>query len=400
MNRNANTTIDFLTILIRRWKFIVTVFLLVTMIAVVFSLILPLWYRAYTTILPPVEDDGLSTFTSLLSDLPLRALGLGGGVSDQTELFLAMLKSRTVMESAVSEFDLINLYKAKNIEKTIKELRGHAGAHLDDEGTITFFAEAGTPWFGTFRPAKKDEARELARDMANFFIEELDRINKQLKTVRAKNIRIFIERRYQQNIDDLHAAEENFKKFQQEYGTVALEQQTSATISAAAELKAQIITKEVEIGVLQKSVGETHGEYVRARNELRELNRKYQEFKSEKGEYAPIDDDRVDRQDLFLRLDEVPSLGLQYVRLYREVLLQEKIMEFLLPQFEQAKIQEAKDTPTVQILDEAVKPIRKHRPKRAMIVVFFGFLSCVFSVMYIYVKPTLITMAAEIKKHV
>ena len=400
MDRKKNTTIDFLTILIRRWKFIVTVFLLVTMIAVVFSLILPLWYRAYTTILPPVEDGGLSTFTSLLSDLPLRALGLGGGVSDQTELFLAMLKSRTVMESAALEFDLINLYKAKNIEETIKELRSHAGVHLEDEGTITFFAEAGTSWLGTFRPTKKDEARELARDMANFFIEELDRINKQLKTARAKNIRIFIERRYQQNIDDLHTAEENFKKFQQEYGTIALEQQTSATISAAAELKAQIIAKEVEIGVLQKSVGETHGEYVRARNELRELRRKYQEFKSEKSEFAPLDDNRADRQDLFLRLDEVPGLGLQYVRLYREVLLQEKIMEFLLPQYEQAKIQEAKDTPTVQVLDEAVKPIRKHRPKRAMIVVFFGFLSFVFSAMYIYIKPTLITMAAEIKKHV
>ena len=102
-------------------------------------------------------------------------------------------------------------------------------------------------------------------------------------------------------------------------------------------------------------------------------------------------------QDLFLRFEEVPEIGVGYARLYREVVLQEKIMEFLLPLYEQAKIQEAKDTPTVQVLDEAVIPIKKHRPKRAIMVVFFGMLSVIFSVLYWALRPSAVALYEQLR---
>lgn len=383
--------IDYLKVLFKNRKFIIIIFLVVTVITIVISLLMPVWYRAQTTILPPIEESELASFSSLISDLPLKALGLGGKTS-QAEIFLATLKSRTVMEAAARKFDLMKRYKARNIEDTVKELRSHVGINLDDEGTITLFVEAGTPWFTIFKKENSDTARELARDMANFFITELDRVNKHLKTARAKNARIFIEKRYQQNINDLHRAEEEFKQFQQKNGTIALPEQTTATISAAAELKAQIIAKEVEIGVLKKYVGNSHADLVKSRNELMELKRKYNEFKSKRQRRGQ------DSQDLFLNLEEVPDLALQYARLYREVMLQEKITEFLLPQYEQAKIQEAKDTPTVQVLDKAVKPIRKHKPKRAIIVIFYSFLSLILSSMYVLFKPAALAFLKELKK--
>ena len=70
---------------------------------------------------------------------------------------------------------------------------------------------------------------------------------------------------------------------------------------------------------------------------------------------------------LFIPLNEAPDLGLNYIRHYREVSLQQKILEFLLPQYEQAKIQEAKDTPTVQVLDKAVTPVKRKKPKRRLL---------------------------------
>ncbi len=397
MEKEHFINIDLIKLLLRNIKIIIITFLSVTVLSVIFSLILPEHYRGQTTILPPLEEDGLSSFASLISDLPLNALGLGTG-ADQSTLFLATLKSRTIMEAVAGEFNLIERYKKKNMEETVKALRKNVSTHLDDEGTITLSAIAKTPWFPVFNRSKRDEARVLARDMANFFIEELDEVNRRLKTERASNTRIFIEKRYEENISDLHQAEEALKNYQIQYGTIALPEQTQATIAAASEIKAQIIAKEVEIGVLQRSVGPTHSELIKAQNELTELEKKYKEFESRQmGSVLNNDRNEIER-DLFLPLNDLPDLGLQYIRLYREVVLQETIMEFLLPQYEQAKIQEVKDTPSLQVLDKAVTPIRKHRPKRAIIVVFFSFLSVILSSAYIIAKPSLLNLYHELKE--
>ncbi|MBN2011728.1 hypothetical protein JW960_20530, partial [candidate division KSB1 bacterium] len=323
-----------------------------------------------STILPPVEEGGLSNFAALLSDMPLKALGLGSGVSDESVMFTATLNSRTVMESVVNKFDLINRYRAKNMEEAVRNLRKHAGVVINDEGTLTIFAEARATWFCFFIHSKRNEARELSKDMTNFFVAELDRVNKRLKSERARNSRTFIEQRYLENVNDLTVAENDLKQFQQKYGMIALPEQTAATIKAAGELKAQIVAKEIELGIVEQAVDHSHSEYIRIKRELNEMQKRYNEMK------APIDYDNPDGRkiDLFIPLEDAPEVGLEYARRFREVFIQEKILEFLLPQYEQAKIQEAKDTPTVQVLDEAVLPVRKHRPKRAIFVVFFTLL--------------------------
>jgi len=378
----------------RKTILLVTVFTM--LIAALFSLAMPLWFRAYTVIMPPQDEGSMFDFGSLLSDLPLQALGLGGA-SDQATLFMAMLRSRTVAEAVAEAFQLQTLYSAKNMEETLRELRRHYGVSLDDEGTLTLFAEARTPWFPLFHQSERDQARLLARDMANAFISELDRISKRLKSERAGNTRIFIETRYQMNIADLHRAEEAFKQFQKQYGTVALPEQTAATIAAASELKAQVIAKEIEMGVLEATSGSSHSAYLLAQKERQELEKRYQDFVRSRGSSPEFDSETDHGGDLFLSLGDVPDLGLQYARLYREVMIQEKIMTFLLPQYEQAKIQEAKDTPSVQILDEAVSPIRKHRPKRAVFILFFGFLACVISSTGFILRPAIAALYAELR---
>jgi uncharacterized protein involved in exopolysaccharide biosynthesis len=396
MGKNHFINIDLIKLLFKNMKTIVIVFVIMTVLAAVFSLILPEDYRAQTTILPPLDEDGFSSFAALISDLPLNALGLSSA-PDQTTLFLATLKSRTLMEAVANKFGLIQLYKKKNMEETIKTLRKYVSTYLEDEGTITLSAIAKTSWFPLFNRSQRDTARILAKDMANAFIEELDKINRQLKTERARNTRIYIEKRYEQNITELYQAEEALKSYQIQYGTIALPEQTQATIAAATEIKVQMIAKEVEIGVLQRSVGPTHSELIRAQNELIELGKKYDELESWQKETPVNDDDQEIQKSLLLPLNDLPDLGLQYLRLHREVVLQETIKEFLLPQYEQAKIQEVKDTPSLQVLDNSLIPIRKHRPKRAMIVLFFGFLSLIFSSLYITTKPAILKLYNELK---
>ncbi len=386
-------SIQILRLLYQKKVSIITFVLVIAVLSFILSSIMPQVYKAQTTILPPLEDEGMFNFASLISDLPLKALGLGS-ISSGTELFIAILESRTIMDTTINKFDLIKRFRSKDREKALKKLKKHIAVNLDDEGTITLAVEAETPWFSG--KTKKDEARVLSRNMTNFLIEELDRINRRLRSERGKNTRIYIERRYQQNLDDLRQAEENLRTFQEEHGILYLPEQTQATISTAAGIKAQIIAKEVEFEISNKILGSTNSQSLQLKKEVDILNQKYHEFKFGKEDKKYMDNGSVN--DLFLPFDEVPELGIEYLRLYREMLLQEKLLEFTLPQYEQARIQELKDTPTLQVLDKAVTPIKKYRPKRIIIVIFYSFLTFLLMSAYLVYKPALVTFIDDIKQ--
>lgn len=367
--------IDYFSVVVKWRKLIFVNFIVVCSITAIISLIVPKTFSANSTILPPANEADVFGLSSLIGNLPLGPLGFGG-VSEETYTFMAILHSRTVMEAIAKKFALMQRYDYENMEYTVEELRENVIVEINEDGTITLSSMASTK----FLPGEEEEneARNLARDMANAFIEELDKVNTQLKTEKAHNNRIFIEKRYEQNINDLKNAEEELKTFQKTYGVIALPQQTVLAIETAAELNANIIAKEVEVSVLSGYVSESHSELTRAKSELTELRRKFDEMKT--GRNRDLNNNGTQNTRLFIPLNEVPDLGLKYIRHYREVSLQQKILEFLLPQYEQAKIQEAKDTPTVQVLDKAVTPVKRKKPKRTIMVLLAGLLSMVFSV--------------------
>jgi len=372
MTTKKSDTLDYLSLLLSWRRKIIINCLIICVLAAGISLMLPKMYKSSTTMLPPTSDGGDLGLSSLLGNLPLGGLGLGMGMmSEETNTFIAILSSRTIAENVINHFDLIKRYKSENMEEAIRTLNGRIEVKINDEGTVTFSALAKTPFLSTKKEV--NDARFLARDMANYFILELDRVNRRLKTERAGNTRVFIEKRYNQNLDDLKLAEEKFQAFQKKYGVIALPEQMAATIQAAAELKAQIIAKEVEVGYLSNFVNKSHTKRIMAQTELDELRKKYSQY--ETGHNEQEEEIKHKSSDLFISLQDAPDLAIQYLRLFREVKLQETIMEFLLPQYEQAKIQEAKDTPTVQVLDPAKAPIKRKSPKRMIIVLVTGFFS-------------------------
>lgn len=384
MEKKEFTFIDYLYILVKWRKFLIINFFIVCFFAGIIGLILPRWYTAETVILPTAGSGDAMGISSMLSNLPMGGLGLGlGGVSEETNTFIAILNSRTMLETVAKEFDLINRYEARNMEEAVKALRGNIQTDISEEGTLVFRAKASTPYFSS--DEEKNGARVTAKDITNFFIKELDRFNKQLKSDKAKSTRIFLEKRYKQNLTDLKRAEDELKNFQEKFGAIAVPEQVVATITIASELKAQIIAKELEVSGLRKYVSENHPTLLKAQNELTELHEKYSDFLIEKKVSNNSNNSTPIANDIFLPLENIPQLGIEYLRLYREVTLQEKILEFLLPQYEQAKIQEAKDTPTLQILDEAVLPIHKSSPKVLIIVIGAGFSCLILSLIFILI---------------
>lgn len=372
--------LDYLSVLVRWRKFIIVNFFVVCFIVAGISLVIPKWYKSSATILPPTRDSGFN-FGALMNNLPIGALGMGfGAVSEEASMVIAIMNSRTVMESVVREFGLVERYKSENLEEAVRTLRGNVSIELTEENTIKLAATAKTPYFA-FRK-EDDRVRDLVRDMTEYIIHQIDNTNKRLQTEQAKNTRVFIEKRYFQNVEDLKKAEEELSAFQKTYGTIALEEQTKATIDAMAQMKAQLAMKEVELNIQEKYLGKDHADYIKIKNEYNELKNKFQDLmRGETGTNLDVS--------VLVPLNQVPTIGLEYVRLYREVKLQESIMEFLLPQYEQAKIQEAKDTSTIQVLDKPSRPIKRFKPKRSIMVLAAGFISVLFCFAAAYVSLNL-----------
>ncbi|MHA1855128.1 MAG: GumC family protein [Promethearchaeota archaeon] len=376
MEKRKVNLLDNLKILIIWRKFLFFNSLIICIIALIFSLLMPRWYTSNATILPPTSEGAQFGLASFIKDLPFGDMGFTG-VSGETSIFMAILDSRTLLESVVRKFNLMKIYKEKYLVDAIRCLRSHLSVKINEDETISLTVEAGTGWFPT--RAKQQRAQNMAKEMADFILSRLDSINKKIKLEKAKNQRIFIEKRYLQNLADLKNAENKFRDFQDKYGAIALPEQTQAAITAAAELKAAIYSKEVELGVMETYLDKTHPEFIRKKRELEELRLKLNEMK-----FGDVTSSKT--KDIFLPFETIPEMGMKYARLFREVLLQEKLLEFLLPQYEQAKIQEAKNTPTVQVLDKPNLPEKKSRPKRIIVVLLAGIISLFFGIVFILIR--------------
>ena len=348
-------------------------FVTVCLVFAVLSLNMPKTFRVTATIIPPAPQQNLGMLNAITSALPLGGLGFGQ-MDYESMTLLVILNSRTVKEDVIKKFNLMKFYDVETMEDALETLGANTLFDFDDEGTISITADVSTGWFSG--EEEDDQVKQLATDIANFFIADLDSVNKKLKTEQARFQRIFLEKRHNENIRVLKEAENMLKTFQEEHRVVSLPDQTRAAIEAAAAIEIQIQTNEIRLEVLEKTISPAHPEIERVRNEISGLKSKLTEMQ------AGSRDEMV-----FPGFSEIPDLTVQLLRLKRDVEIQNALFAFLTQQYEEAKIQEAKDTPTLQVVDWAVKPEKKHEPNRAIFVIFFSFLSIVLTSLYIIYKP-------------
>jgi len=358
---------SYLTVLVGYRRFIFLNLVGVCLIVAIISLLLPSWYRATTTILPPGgEALGLAAASSLLG----TASGLATSFSlpfmaTPSDVIAAILKSRSVGEAVVQKENLMEAYKTKSLENALRELFSHVSVMVTEEGLISLSYE--------------DKDRIRASNVANRFVEELDRINRETSSSQAKNARMFIEKRLTQTQKELTRAEENLRRFQEENKTILLNEQMKAAIEKAADLKAQMVSSEIDLNVLSKTLSFSHPQIKSLRSRINEMKRQLEIL-----QLGNQEEDSEGKTVLDVPFAEVPSLSLKLARLAREVKIQEGVFELLTQQYEQYKIQETKDTPTIQILDRAVPPERRAKPKRALLVGLSGILSIFASLVFIF----------------
>lgn len=373
---------NYLAVLVKYRRFIFFNFIFICFTVGLLSLFLPNWYRAKTTLLPPERGGlGVGISSSLLGEFStLSGLSLPM-TATPSDVFAAVLKSRAVVEPVVQQENLLKVYGVSKMEDGLMEFFSHLQVKVENEGIISIEFE--------------DKNKDRAAQIANLLVEELDRVNRMTSTSKAKNARIFIEERLSQTQTNLKAAEDSLRSFQERNKAIVLDEQMKAAVQAAAELKAEMTSAEIQMNVLGKNMSPDHPQIQQLKSRINEIRRQL-------GMLESGSESTKDKNVLGVPFSQVPSLSLELARLTREVKIQEKLFELLTQQYEQYKIEETKDTPTVQVLDKASPPETKYKPKRAIMVLIAGiaslFLSVIFSFSLEYIERTKRKQPEDYKK--
>ena len=354
---------DLVLVLAKHNRFIIKLTASVAVLAVAISLIMPNIYTAKTVILPPQQ--GASTASMLLGSLGGLA-GLAGGaagIKSPNDLHIGMLKSRTVADKMIARFNLKQKFKAKTIEATRKALAGATVIASGKDGFITI--------------EYSDEDPKFAASVANAYVEELDKLNNTLAVTEASRKRLFFETQLKMTRDNLAAAEVGFKQTQERTGLIQPEAQGQAIIMAASNLRAQVTAAEVKLQSMGSFATPQNPDYQKLQQNLTSL--RAQLVKAERNGVQG-------RGDIMVPTGKLPETGLEYIRKMRDLKYQETLFELLSKQFEIAKIDEAKEAALIQVVDKALVPEQKSKPKRSLIVILATLMAFFLSVLLAFVR--------------
>jgi tyrosine-protein kinase Etk/Wzc len=366
----------------RRWV-VIYLFLASVISAAIISLLMTPIYQAKATLMPVESSQGrFAAALGSLQNIPFVGGAVGGALGKTaTDKLVSILNSRTVAEETISKLDLIKvIFKEQWDEKkgqwkteepptmqdTLRILqKGMVKVTDDRKGLISITVE--------------DESPKLAAAIANEYTVALqDFLNVNAISL-AKRNRIFLEKQLELTKSDLQKAEEDLKTYQTKKKVVAMDAQSEAAIKALADLKAQVIAREVQLGAFREFATNANPDVKRMEDELREL--RLQLKRLETGSKNPHSDDSIGA---IITLNEAPTVGLGYSRLKRDALIQEKVFELLTQQYELARIEEGKDDITFQVIDPAVPPEKRIKPRRTLNVILAGIASLFFGILLVF----------------
>lgn len=377
MNKESNSKkevnlLDVFLVLAKNKWFITKIVFSITLIALIISLVWPKTYKSTAQILPPVQQESLGgSIGGVLGGLlPMKMSSDKLG----SEAILVVLKSRKLREEVIEEFNFQEVYSSNIMEELLRKISANTELEEIRDGGFGFNPIV------ALEISFVDKDPERAHAVTEFYITKVDSIVRSLNKLNADESFDMISRRYEKNIADLARAEEELKHFQETYGILEVESQSKAIVETLADLRSSSIELELKINLLEQTVNENNSELVTLKRSQQELDRKYNEM---------VNFSEINPQvDIFHSLQDMPDLSLQYMRKYREVIIQNKILEVVMPQYEQQQMLMNDSSRNIQIVDEASFPTYKHHPKRAIIVLAGMFFSLFLSFIIIYIKET------------
>ena len=403
-----------LFILWRKRRFVAKNVVIVAVASVIIALLLPKWYSSEATILS--SGAGRFNILSSISPIPISDFGLSS-ISEDINTFIAILNSRSVKEYMVKKFDLVNRYDEKDLEFAMVAFEDKMELEVTEEGTLKI--------------SVIDKKPEIAKAMVVELLTKLDSVNQQLGMDKGRFNREFLEQRLNETKTDLAIAEIRLKDFQEKTGIIDIVSQ----ISAQYEAYGQIYIQEMQAyGQLynQEMIAYTELYSLKAQTEI-QLNvskvtlnpnnpavKRYEIMLNEQEKQLDLITSSLDKQLLdiisgfekiegknlinelehlptMINFDNFPVLGMENARLIRELTIQNTLLELLVPQDETARLEESKNIPTLQVIDEPKVAINKTKPIRSLIVIASVIMAFLLSIVYIYLDYYSVDFRKQLK---
>ncbi|MDP8267299.1 MAG: Wzz/FepE/Etk N-terminal domain-containing protein [Candidatus Tenebribacter davisii] len=359
-----NRQIDLLDLtyfILKHKIFIIFTTIIVSIAAVVYSLLVPFSWTSTTTCLSVNnENSGFSLGSSSL--LGLGSSILGGGVSENQNL-ITIMQSREFSEDIIKKFNLIEHLKIQEsdsilaMELAVKSLvKNITDIGINEEtGVITINVTTGE--------------KELSATIANHYLEKLEDYSIRKRKTKGKQKRIFLEKRLKEEKSKIESLATKIMQFSKDHNTISIEEQTTAMISHYSNLVAQKITAEIELELTEKNFGSDSPNARVFKDQIGVLQNKLRIRKS----------DNIGNPKYILNLDSIPELAMENKKLLLQFEIESKVYKYLYPEYEAAKIEEVKDLPTLEIIDHAIPVGKRTSPKRGRICVFSFLLALILS---------------------
>jgi tyrosine-protein kinase Etk/Wzc len=337
--------LDYLVLMVKWKRFLI----ILTLMSLLFGylavyFLIPPQYDSSATIVA-TEDTQMNPLSAMaggLSDLPLNFLGFGGMTSSaKYDLFTTIIYSRTNLERMIDKFELKNDYGIESTEKTIKLLKSLIKVEITDELAYGITIRSVSP--------------EKSAEMTNYLVEIVNKDVIELNVKKAQENRKFLEDRYNEVLTNLSNAEDSLRLFMERTGMLEAENQTKSIIEMYAKLESDLAVKQIELAVTEKVIGKTSQQANNLRLTVQEFKNRINDYIYGKG-----------KNNILLPLNELPQNILEYYRYFRAVEISNAMIGFIIPLYEQAKFEEVKAVPVLQIIDYAVPPEKKNYPPRTL----------------------------------
>jgi len=367
--RAREQTISRLRLLWEQRRFLLRAALCGLLAATALALLVPKRYESTARLMPPDSQSG--TGMAVLAAISGRAGSLPGvndllGVKTTGSLFVGVLGSRTIQTRLVDQFDLRRVYRVRRSEDACRELADTTHISEDRKSGIIILAVT-------------DRSPERAAALANAYIEALNRMVADLNTSSAHRERIFLEARLQAVQQDLEIAEKDFSQFASQNTAINIPEQGKAMVGAVATLQGQLIAAQSELEGLRQIYTDNNLRVRAVRGRVAELQRQLERL----GGKRETDASDTEASAIYPSVRKLPLLGVTYADLYRKTKVQEAVFETLTQQYELAKVAEARETPSVKILDAASVPEKASYPPRLLIICLGALLSGVVAVAWV-----------------
>ena len=344
----------------------------------ILAFLIPVRYTTTTRLMPP--DQASQGIASMVA-----ALGKGGsdlssigtellGVKTSGDLFVGVLKSETVQNALVNKFDLRKVYGDQRWEDARKKLGDRTDIVMDRKsGIITIKVS--------------DHDRDRAAALGREYVEQLNRVVITLDTSSAHRERVFLETRLTEVQQDLEKAEKNFGEFASKNTALDVKEQGRAMIGAAGELEGELIAAETELEGLRQIYTSNNVRVRSLEARIAEYKRQLQKMGGQPGtatgEAAENSSDSTQNSDVVPPIRQLPILGVTWSDLYRKTKVEEAVFEILTKQYEMARVEEAREVPSIKVLDVAGIPERKSFPPRLLLMTVGTLLACALGAFWI-----------------